>query len=298
MQEEAKLRVKIVTHYQKYGLDSTLHAFNVKRATIFRYQKILKENPYNLSKLNNKSRKPKKVRKRIISNELKKKIIELREKYPRIGQKMIYHLIKEDFQTSISTIGRIIKDLKENNELPIRGQKIYKKKKKTIKLRRKERIGVEIDTVVRHIDGNKWYFVNAIDIQTRKAYSTISKNHSSISPTKLLSNIKDIEIKEIQSDNGSEFQDHFHKYCEKNNILHYFTYPKSPKMNIFIERFNKTLNEEFIIWNRELLCGVYSIEEVNTKLQEYMSWYNNERPHTSLGFVSPNVWYNRIREKV
>lgn len=63
-------------------------------------------------------------------------------------------------------------------------------------------------------------------------------------------------------------------------------YPHTPKMNAHIERFNRTLEEEFIMWRKHLMVDRDNLEKVNEKLQEYVHYYNTVRPHPSLGFVS------------
>jgi transposase InsO family protein len=50
----------------------------------------------------------------------------------------------------------------------------------------------------------------------------------------------------IHTDNGSEFQKCFGQALIKLNFNHYFYRPKTPKDNPINERFNRTLEEEFI----------------------------------------------------
>ncbi len=291
MTPESIRKAKILSHFNKYGLESTLHAFKTSRRSIYRWKRELKLHHNHLNTLNNKSTKPNKTRERIINEELKDQIIKLRNEHPNIGKTQIYHLIKSKIKTSESMVGRYIKYLKEKRLLPLRGQKPYKYKKKVNKSRREVKQGFEIDTVVRHIYGTKWYFVNAIDIKTRKAFSHLSINHSSKGTREIFKTI-DIKIDELQTDNGSEFLDLFHEYCEKHNIKHNFIYPSTPKMNAHIERFNRTLEEEFIKWNRHLMYDRDKIDELKERLKTYIDWYNNERPHTSLGFISPMMYIN------
>jgi putative transposase len=89
----------------------------------------------------------------------------------------------------------------------------------------------------------------------------------------------------VQADNGSEFEKHFHLYLEKAGIVHFNTYPYSPKMNTEIERFNRTLSEAFIQWHRLLLA--HDIDRFNELLIDWLLWYNTRRPHWTLGLVSP-----------
>ena len=55
-------------------------------------------------------------------------------------------------------------------------------------------------------------------------------------------------------------------------------------MNAYIERFNRTIQEEFINRSDEIY---YDIGAFEIKLQEYLNWYNNKRPHMALNYLSP-----------
>jgi hypothetical protein len=59
-----------------------------------------------------------------------------------------------------------------------------------------------------------------------------------------------VVIKSWQSDNGSENLGEFDDQLNREGILHYFSYPHCPKINTYIERYNRTIQEEFIdiIW--------------------------------------------------
>ncbi|GAG20348.1 unnamed protein product, partial [marine sediment metagenome] len=78
------------------------------------------------------------------------------------------------------------------------------------------------------------------------------------------------------TDNGSEFKKHFSQELEKLNIIHYHTYPKTPKMNPHCERFNRTIQEEFVDYHAYELINPKSF---NQKLMQWLLWYNTERPH-------------------
>lgn len=289
MDESAIKKAKILTHVHKYGISSAVDAFGVGRSTIFRWKKQLKGAHGHIGVLSNKSRAPKKRRFRVSNPVLEHKIIELREVIPSIGKTQIYHQIKHTIKTSESTVGRVLRDLKKQNRLPLRGQKPDKPKKTIERKRRSKKVGFEIDTVVRHVDGVKWYFVNALNIEDRKGFSYVTTSHSSGESSQIFKQI-DMHIKQVQTDNGSEFLDHFHRYCEEHNIDHFFIHPRTPKQNAHIERFNRTLHEEFIRWKRQVMCDRNNLELLREKLTEYMNYYNNVRPHTSLAFLPPVVY--------
>ena len=295
MNEEAITRAKALSHWHVYGIESAKDAFSVPASTIYRWRALMKKHHGHLSALNNKSRAPKRTRTRIIPAGLKDEIIRLRTRHPRMGKTQIFHTIKHQIKTSESTVGRVLKDMRERWQLPLRGEKPYKKKTRVQKDRRQEKVGIEADTVVRYVNGIKWYFVTAIDLKTRKAYVYVTHKHSSMQASNVMKSI-DIEIPCVQTDNGSEFLKNFHTYCVLRKIPHYFIYPNTPKMNAHIERFNRTLEEEFIMWNKRLMVDRNNLEKVNEKLQEYVTYYNTDRPHTSLGFVSPEEYYVKNRE--
>ncbi|WP_407919062.1 integrase core domain-containing protein [Caldisericum exile] len=68
-------------------------------------------------------------------------------------------------------------------------------------------------------------------------------------------------------------------------MKHNFIYPRCPRINGFIERANRTLQEEFIDLNLLLLPD--NINEFNKRLIDYLIWYNTQRPHKSLNNLTP-----------
>ena len=62
-------------------------------------------------------------------------------------------------------------------------------------------------------------------------------------------------------------------------------------MNAKVERLNRTTQEEFYIRYKSLLWD--NIEAFNKKLVKWVLWYNTERPHWSLKFLSPLKFYCR-----
>jgi hypothetical protein len=56
-------------------------------------------------------------------------------------------------------------------------------------------------------------------------------------------------------------------------------------INGFVERANRTLQEEFINGHEEYALD--GIHEFNSRLMDYLIWYNTKRVHKSLGNVSP-----------
>jgi len=119
-----------------------------------------------------------------------------------------------------------------------------------------------------------------IVLEIRKKYPKLGKEKINVMP---------FEIKGIQTDNGSEFLGEFTKALKKKEIKHYFNYPRYPKGQAYVERMNRTLQEEFVIY-----CEDYELEDIyefNKKMLQYMLWYNTERPHHSLNKKSPIQYF-------
>jgi len=240
-------------------------------------------------------------RKRIVKEEVKNFIIEERS-HERIGKEKLAKLLRDDgiANLSNSTVGRILNDLKNKGQLPnprkysLNGKtgKMIEKKPNKIKkkLRSKGYLGklAKADSVIRFTNGIKRYILTCVDLESKFAFAYAYVSHSSKTAAEFMKTFKQvspISLTHVQTDNGSEFADHFEAYCEKEGITHFYSYPRTPKMNAEIERFNRTLSEAFISKNRYLLA--YDIDEFNRKLIDWLLWYNTRRPHWSIGLISP-----------
>jgi len=307
--EKAKHRIKVLVFMEKHGLEATLDAFPHKRSTIFNWKKALKDGNGRIESLNEKSTRPKNYRRAQWDSRILSRIEELRNQHPRIGKDKIKPLLDKYCNehsianASNSTIGRIIEYLKERRRIPAgrkislsaRTEKMIEHKRiRRKKVRRKdyrpEQPGdlLQIDTVVKFIQGIKRYVITAIDLKSEFAFAYGYKNHSSKGTADFFEKLQSVapfEIKRIQTDNGSEFDYLFRDYTQKQGIVHFHNYPKCPKMNAYVERFNRTLQEEFI--NHFLDTMSNDLNDFNEKLIQWLLWYNTERPHWTLGQKPP-----------
>ncbi|MBC7330207.1 transposase family protein, partial [bacterium] len=53
-------------------------------------------------------------------------------------------------------------------------------------------------------------------------------------------------MKCVQTDNGSEFVGEFEDFLRNKGIIHFYTHPKRPQENGYVERFQRTIQEYFI----------------------------------------------------
>jgi transposase InsO family protein len=63
------------------------------------------------------------------------------------------------------------------------------------------------------------------------------------------------------------------------------TCPRTPKMNAHCERFNRTIQEEFVDLHEDLLS--YDLPAFNDRLLDWLYWFNATRPHHALGLRTP-----------
>lgn len=294
-QLEAERRLRILIFWEKFGDLAAAEAFKVSRRTLYRWQQALQRGEGKVMALDKKSTAPKRRRRRIVLPELLQRIVDLRTAHPRLGKKKVGVLCG----ISGSKAGRILSDIRRRDLIPAytpmrlqaRTGRLHEKKwTRTMKIRRpkQNKRGIEIDTVIRFVKGTKRYIYTAIDIERKFAFGGAYTNHSSQSAADFLDKLIEVApfpIEEIQTDNGSEFAHLFHDALAKRNILHYHTYPRCPKMNGTVERFNRTLSEEFISHHLSILRD--DLTAFNEALVDYLLWYNTERPHESLSMVSP-----------
>ena len=92
-----------------------------------------------------------------------------------------------------------------------------------------------------------------------------------------------LKVEHILTDNGREYcgRPMIHPYqilLELYDIEHRRTKVATPSTNGFVERFNKTVLDEFI---RETFRDklYLSVEELQVDLDKWLDYYNNERPH-------------------
>lgn len=300
--EVAKERQRIICFYDTYGEKATKEAFNIDRKIIYVWKKRIKK-AKSLTGLIPYSTKPKTLRKSVVDSKTINFIKNQREFVPRMSKKKLKPILdeyckKENLSLiSEATIGRIIK---RNNFFSDRSGKVYHNpsskyaQRKSQKVRRVNHAPhptdfgyVQLDTVEKIIDGTRWYMYQAIDVKGKAALSLTYKHLNSQNTVDFIKKFQLIlpyKIRIVQTDNGKEFKKYFSKYLEDQNIPHLFTYPKHPKINGVVERFNRTIQEDFIDPNLDL---IYDQKAYNLKLSQYLIYYNCQRIHESLNNMTP-----------
>ena len=306
-------RLEILKFFDEFGMEATKKAFHKSRSTIFLWKKKLAKANGKLSVLAPGNRAPIHRRKRIINPFIARFIIDYRTDHPGVDKTTLTPALTQACARagikpiSESTVGRIIHDLKKRGSLPqahrlrlngmtgklreIRSRQAVRKTRRKGFHPAKPGDLVEMDTVSIFVDGIKRYIFTALDVTTRFAFAYAYKTNSSANGRDFLKKFTSVvpfTISHIQTDNGSEFLKCFTQSCQDNNLEHFFNYPRHPQSNGHLERFNRTVQEQFADWQVD--C-VDDPRIFNRRLMDYLIWYNTERPHRGIGKLPPLRYY-------
>ena len=292
--ETAKWRAKVLTFWKTYGLSATKEAYGVKRRTLFLWQKKLRERKGKLESLNCGSRAPKKKRRRRYDWRIVEEIKRLRIAHPNLGETKLYPELLE-FCTrhtllcpKPATIGRIVKDkggLRTHPQKVRPNGKIVQRKRAKVPRKPKDFVAthpghlVALDTIEIFIHGLRRYIITCEDVHSRFAFAWSTTSHASKAAEEFLERWRQVfpyQTTFVLTDNGSEFKKYFNIRLTELEITHYRTYPRSPKMNAHMERFNRTIQEEFADFKHGLLLDT---EAFNKELMLWLLWYNTKRVH-------------------
>jgi transposase len=300
LSDPAAFRLHVLDHYYRYGWKSTVDAFGVGKSTLYDWKRVFEMSGKKPFSLVPKSTRPHKTRVMTTDYRLVEFIKVMREEYGNVGKDIIKPFLDEYAKDlgipniGKTTIAKIIKGRRFTFEKRVK----YKRKTKYSKLRirrspRAKKPGyIQMDSIIIYVNEERHNFMSVIDIYTKYALVVKVNTLSSINARKVLKRFRKVNptsIHTVQTDNGSEFLAHFHKYLEEENIKHIFIYPRLCKVNAVVERFNRTVQEECIGRCDEIYYDEAAFEK---KLTKYLYWYNYKRPHYALGYMSPIQFIN------
>ena len=195
---KAKHRLKVLTFWKHYGLKAALAAFGVSRRTLFSWQATLQRSEGKPEALNERSKRPQTVRKRLWPTAVTERIRQLRDEHPNLGKEKLQvfmaPLCKELKLPcpSTSTIGNLIRDMGGLRKFPVKvrhnGQIVPRKRAKVI--RKPTQFKAEypghcgsLDTVERHIHGTRRYIITFTDVYSRFSLAWATNSHASLAAT-------------------------------------------------------------------------------------------------------------------
>jgi putative transposase len=98
----------------------------------------------------------------------------------------------------------------------------------------------------------------------------------------------------LRIDNGPEFRAKpLDVWAKKNGVTLFFIEPGKPTQNGQIESFNGRFRQECL--NQEWFI---SLKEARQTIEAWRIYYNTKRPHSSLGYLPPEVWARRHQDNL
>lgn len=278
-------QIWIKTYQQLGSVSKAARRCGIPRSTLYRWLKRYKEYPDD--NLSNRSRRPHKLAKQVVNEELEKLVLQIREGF-KFGQRRIrMHLLRHHkVNLSAATIWRILKKHQVKALKKFRKPEDYKRYSRPVP---GDRIQVDVTKIAPGC-----YQFTAIDDCTRlrvlRLYPRKTAQYAIEFFLELIDSLP-FTMQRIQTDWGTEF---FNDAFQEELMEHFVKYrpikPRSPHLNGKVERSQQTHKAEFYsqFTRKEL-----KLEVLKPKLSEWEYFYNHQRPHESLKGKTP---YERFDE--
>lgn len=299
--DKTRQRLKILDWHERHGknLSLTARRFGIQRLTIRRWRKRIKQGgPLGL---NDRSHRPRQVRQPTTPWETIKAVVKLRRQYPAWSKYKIQVLLaREGVAVSASTVGRILKrrGLIDKRISRKRRRSALHPKARFPRGLRISRPGDLIQMDTKHImlpGGRKHYQFTAIDILTKQRVLEVYHSESSLNGASFLKSCREefpFPVLAVQTDNGAPWLKEFERLCQREQLPHYYIYPRTPKQNTYVEISHGADKREFYlqgnVWQNR--------ETMRQKLKEWQRCWNEVRPHQALNYLTPQSYYQKWQQ--
>ena len=227
---------------------------------------------------------------------LEQRIITLSQKHPRWGYRFIHQLLcREGWTVNRKRVQRV----RRQEGLGVRP--VGKRKRRT-----GPTVGYPVQAAYpghvwswdfimdRTTDGRPVKMLTMVDEYTRQCL--VIHPARSITSDQVLDTLESLAVTWgapafIRSDNGSEFiAQIIQDWCYTTDVQTLYIEPGSPWQNGFIESFHSRFRDECL--NQEIF---FSIAETRVVVEDYRRLYNGERPHSSLGYQTPDQFAHNLK---
>jgi putative transposase len=219
--------------------------------------------------------------------ELRKRLRDLANERRRFGYRRLFILLRQSGEPS--GINRIYR--------------LYREEGLTVRKRRARRraVGTRAPILVEARPNARWSLdfvhdqfacgrrfriLNVVDDVTRECLAAIPD--TSISGQRVARELTDLVQRRgkpgmIVSDHGTEFTSNtMLAWSQEHQITWHFIAPGKPMQNGFCESFNGRMRDELL--NESLFFG---LDHARTRIGSWVADYNEERPHSALGYLTP-----------
>ena len=151
---------------------------------------------------------------------------------------------------------------------------------------------VQTDTVhlYDHVTKGRTYLYTLVDVYSRWAYT----EHSSVLSQQLAAAVvrrgqayAGFRFRMVQADNGPEYGRHFEELLKADGTTVRHSRVRRPNDNAFVERFNRTIQEECT--GSTSPVGL----DLQSKVLAYLAYYNDERLHLGIQCRTPKEMLQR-----
>ena len=250
--------------------------------------------------LEDRSRRPVRVRLPTTPLATVLRIRELRERYPRWGrEKLRILLLREGISVSAKTIDRTITRLRERGDLrepPAVRKALRARARAALRPRRPadlvvDRPGfVQLDSQELRLGASTIFTFAAVDFFTRKRVVATSSRLTSAAGARFLARVQErfpFAVRAVQCDGGHEFRGEFEQAAAAAGIAQFVNRPNYPQGNGRVERSFLTDDQEF----HEVEELATTAEGLERQLAVWNRIYEEIRPHRALGYLTPNEFY-------
>lgn len=267
--------------------DKIAAKINKDRSTIYRWLEGIRQ--YGIRRFLHKYQNAKKGRRQRSKTDpvIKARIYALRERYHQCYGEKIQYWLKHDYDINIS-VSTIYEVLGEKYQLRSKWKK--NQKRSLVPKAENPRQVIQHDTV----DFGQIFAYTAIDIFSRDAQIIMSSGLEGKDGAKALKEqMKYFKFCDLfQRDGGSEFEKEWDqaakRYCDRIRTAR----PYRKNEQAYIESFNRTLRKECLGWRK---YGRKDLKKVQLKVNEFLNFYNTQRPHLSLNLMSPKQYLSHLR---
>ncbi|PIU00603.1 MAG: hypothetical protein COT74_04435 [Bdellovibrionales bacterium CG10_big_fil_rev_8_21_14_0_10_45_34] len=215
-------------------------------------------------------------------------ILEIKDKHPYYGQPRVSAVLRsKGFEVNGKRVYRLLKTMSLLVPQKIKRSRIKYVPQERLPQACRQGDVWSVDFVLSRLsNGDPFRCFTLIDTYTREVPEIfVSRSMHGYAVVDYLEQLKTrIKLpRHIILDNGPEFTNHvFVTWANRNNIILHFIDPGKPVQNAYVESFNGKFRSECLSLNT-----FPNIEVARRRINKWLHHYNNERPHSSLDYLTP-----------